>query len=101
MVWKMLSWVGYTRDEMLKFPQSAQTIDWRPNYTFKDTLTIVDYYKGRSAIHITVKDSNGVKYNMFLSAFWWVVTNLTIKNGKVDGEWTFVKRGANYGLGHI
>jgi len=90
----MLSWAGY-EDE------NSTTIAWRPVYEFKDTLTIIDYFKGRSAINVRVKDSKGTTYDMFISHFMWIVLNLKIENAKVEGTWTFQKKGSNYGLKHI
>jgi hypothetical protein len=91
---RMLSYV-YDND-----PNDKQ-YDWRPNYQFVDVLTIKSYYKGRSAFHITVVDSHNVEYSMFLSDFMWTAVNLDIKQGHMNGTWTFKKKGSNYGICHI
>jgi hypothetical protein len=92
---QMQTWTGTT------FEESLLSYDWRLNYTFKDTLQITDWCKGRSRVNVIAKDSIGVKYYFFFNAFMWVVKNLDIHKGKVTGEWTFTKQGANYGLIHV
>jgi len=75
------------------------SIIWKSNYVFNAELKIVDYYKGRSAVNIILKDTTfGIQYHMFISDFINMVKNRTIKSGKIQGCWTFRKQGQNFGV---
>lgn len=70
---------------------------WKDNYAFKDTLEYEGYERGRSSCIIKfrcVTVNNRVR--MFMTDFDNVVRMM--KDGKVTGEWTFAKRGANFGV---
>lgn len=73
-------------------------IIWKDDYIFEDTLTFVDYYKGRSAVHFIFEDKNKKSYNMFLSDFTNLIKDRILTCGKIHGVWTFRKQGQNYGI---
>ena len=82
----------------LGYPDDTNVM-FEDNYKFYGKLIIVDCIKGRSAIHIILIDPHtGCKYNMFLSDLMNIIKKSVIKNGEVEGEWTFHKRGSNYGI---
>lgn len=70
------------------------------NYIFEDELEYVCYGRGRSSVtfeFISLKD--GRKYEMFISDFDSIVNEM--KNGKIKGKFTFVKKGQNFGFKKI
>lgn len=71
------------------------SINWRANHTFKDTLTYESYGRGRSAVTFTFARSDGRTVTMFVSDLDDVVRQMV--GGKITGEFTFIKRGQNYG----
>ena len=87
----MLGYVDY-------FMEKNDEVEWIDNYVFTTTMTIGDYGRGRSSISIYMRDENGKEYTMFISDFMEVVTIKGIENGKFSGEFTFCKKGQNYGL---
>lgn len=70
------------------------------NFIFEDTLHYVDYSTGRSSVLFKFRSDKGDSYGMFLSEF-----NKLLQDKKevwnLEGKWTFVKRGANYGIQYI
>lgn len=70
--------------------------EWRENSEWSDTLTFTHASRGRSACHFHWKGKDGASYNMFLTDFESSV--YFIEFGKLSGHFTFVKRGANYGV---
>lgn len=101
--------IKYTvvKDIMIPFDDNGQQhypwehaygFHWKPNYTFTDTLYITNYTKGRSAAGFDLMGSTGIKYHMFLKDMIDLIHNNKIDNGNVRAEWTFIKRGMNYGI---
>jgi len=72
----------------------------KSNYIFKDSLQIIDYYKGRSAVGVQLRSTtDGSKYSMSIKPFMDMISKCVITQGITDTrEWTFIKRGANYSL---
>lgn len=66
------------------------------NFIFKDTLTYTGFSKGRSSVKFNFVGSDGSEYEMFTKDFSELVKVESVN--KITGEWSFVKRGANYGL---
>ena len=73
-------------------------LDWKENHEFEETLTVTNMSRGRSAANFELQDKDGNKFNMFMTGMLEMVQKATIKKGKVKGTWTFVKRGANFGI---
>lgn len=74
---------------------------WKDNYVFKSKMTLVTYGRGRSSVVFIFKDNNGFKYPMFVSDFLDMTLAVTLDKGFVEGSFTFVKKGSNYGLKYI
>ena len=72
----------------------------KANYIFKDSLQIIDYYKGRSAVGVLLRSTtDGTKYSMSIKPFMDMISKCSITHGITDlHEWSFIKRGANYSL---
>ena len=72
----------------------------KPNYIFKDSLQIIDYYKGRSAVGVLLRSTtDGTKYSMSIKPFMDMISKCSITQGITDlHEWSFIKRGSNYSL---
>lgn len=67
------------------------------NHIFKDTLFYKGFGRGRSSIKFDFENKEGKKFEMFASDFSELVSDEDISKG-VTGEWSFVKRGQNYGI---
>lgn len=70
---------------------------WKPNEEIYLRLHYDGYDRGRSAVTFYWKDSNGHRYPMFLTD----MDDLLKRNIGVSslyGIFTYVKRGANYGI---
>ena len=74
-----------------------KNIEWKENFQFQATLVYEGYRKGRSSIAFRFHDlKTNINYSMFISDFDDIVGYLT--NGTLTGIFTFIKKGANYGL---
>jgi hypothetical protein len=69
--------------------------DYRDNTPFMDTLTFVDFNRGRSAAYSTFKRENGMTVCVFLKEMSEMLPRMI--EGKITGKFAFVKRGKNYG----
>ena len=80
---------------LLNFDSSAGAIVWKDNSTFSDTLTVIGFTSVPPTIQL-----EGLKgtYSMFLSDFIEMSKSKDVWGGSIKGTFTFVKRGANYGL---
>ncbi len=70
---------------------------WKPNEEIELTLHYDGYGRGRSAVTFYWKDNDGHKYPMFIKD----VDELLRQDmgvSSVHGIFTYVKRGANYGI---
>lgn len=70
---------------------------WKPNEKIELTLHYDGYGRGRSAVTFYWKDDDGHKYPMFIKD----VDELLRQDmgvSSVHGIFTYVKRGANYGI---
>lgn len=66
------------------------------NTPFTDTLTYVNYYRGRSAAGIMFENKEGRVFHVFMSDFHEMVPLLS--NGKITNTFIYCKKGKNYGL---
>jgi hypothetical protein len=71
---------------------------WKENYVFSANLTFTGFSFGRSSCRANFKDDKGAVYAMFISTFGNLMINDKIKGKTIYGNWTFAKRGTNYGL---
>lgn len=69
----------------------------RKNYIFTDTLYYDTFTRGRSSVKFYFKDAKGIRYEMFATDFSNLVKSENVSVG-VLGRWSFVKRGANFGI---
>ena len=70
---------------------------WVDNHEFSDTLTLVDYGRGRSSVTFTMRRTNGKTVSVFVSDFCEIAKSSAFCAGKITGRFTFTKKGANYG----
>lgn len=68
---------------------------WKDNFEFNDTLTLVDYGRGRSSVTFTLRRTDGTTVSMFVSDFF--AAAFKMHEGKITGRFTFTKKGQNYG----
>lgn len=72
-------------------------VTWEDNYVFSTSLKFHEFRRGRSAAYATFIDSsNGKVHNVFLIDFTDMVPYLN--EGVISGNFTFAKRGQNYGV---
>lgn len=70
---------------------------WKPNEEIELTLHYDGYGRGRSAVTFYWKDDNGHKYQMFIKDVDELLRQ-DMGTSSVRGIFTYVKRGANYGI---
>lgn len=85
--------------------------EWRVNTEFRETLRITDFSRGRSAAYFHAEGQSGVKYTIFLTDLFAMLPKLNYgmdyalvtdeDQSTIDGFFTFVKRGQNYGVKHV
>lgn len=68
------------------------------NYFFDATLTFIGFSRGRSSVKVIFQDIKGIEYEMFATNFSDLVKGCLLDNGVITGEWSFCKRGQNYGI---
>lgn len=89
--------IPFRGDFLMHYPGYYDDIVWKDNYEFSDILEYVEYGKGRSSTVFYFKSkTDGKSYSMFVSDFDSIVNNMM--NGVIEGKFTFVKKGQNYGL---
>ena len=66
------------------------------NIPFTDTLTYVNYYRGRSAAGIMLENKEGRIFHVFMSDFHEMMP--FIVHGKITDTFIYCKKGKNYGL---
>lgn len=69
---------------------------WKKNYKFKGTLQFKHFLRGCSAANAIFENEKGKTLVMFLKDLSEAIPYMN--NGIIQGEFTFVKRGQNYGI---
>ena len=78
------------------------TILWVKNRVFGATLRLKDSARGRStAVFYFEHTETGEQYPMRLNEMTEMLKKVTMVNGVVDGNWTFKKQGANFGISYL
>lgn len=87
-------------DSYYDFDQSKNLpIIWEDNYQFHDTLEYTGYSQGRSACHIYLKSvNNSREYHVTIKDFDLIIKKNKFNNNRIEGDFTFAKRGSNYML---
>jgi hypothetical protein len=79
--------------------KAVRSGEWRDNYVFHDTLIVEEFRRGRSAAKFLLRSESGQKYEMFMSDMLEMVQKAElIAYGHIEGDWTFAKKGSNYGV---
>jgi hypothetical protein len=101
----------YWDDVVLGLFRTKDPIDWYgqpqiatinsqvmiPNYTFFDTLIFDGYSRGRSAANMILKSKKlNRKYSVFMSDIGDII--MRMNKGEISDNFTFSKKGANYGM---
>lgn len=79
-------YVGYGRE-----------VIWKPNEEVELTLHYKDYGRGRSAVTFYWENEDGHEYPMFIKDVDELLRQ-DIGMSRIHAIWTYVKRGANYGI---
>jgi hypothetical protein len=75
---------------------------WKENFIFNDDIQFLGFYRGCSSAGATFKSLNdGKEYNVFLKDLSDMILADGFRSGIIHGQFTFVKRGQNYGLKFI
>ena len=70
-----------------------------PNYEFSDIMIFDGFSRGRSSVKAHfVSETTGRKYEMFVSDLGDAIRADGLHNARIDGKFTFTKRGQNYGV---
>ena len=78
------------------------TILWAKNRVFGATLRLKDSARGRSAVVFYFEHTEtGEQYPMRLNEMTEMLKKVSMVNGVVDGNWTFKKQGANFGIAYV
>jgi hypothetical protein len=95
--WTEADWRRWIQSRIDEF-----TFDWREPWEFVDTFKITGYGRGRSAAYFDLESqTTGLKCVMMMSDISELILNATLVKGEVTGRWTFVKKGANYGIKYL
>lgn len=83
-------------------PSWDKNVEWKDNYVFSATMQIIGLQSGQSAKHLILKDENNIEYVMFVKDLIEALKNTQSipdpEGAKLIGNFTFVKRGQNYGI---
>ena len=75
----------------------GREVIWKPNEEVELTLHYKDYGRGRSAVTFYWEDEYGHEYPMFIKEVDELLRQ-DIGMSRIHAIWTYVKRGANYGI---
>ena len=96
---ELLHWADEKNLGFIASQNVCRNIEWKENFTFTENLQFSSVIRGRSAVTFIWKDEGGKFYPMMIKDLTLLLQKGTIVDGKVFyGEWTFVKRGSNYGI---
>lgn len=100
-------WTGQPKNDEVKgtlynyyngYGWEEENTEWVENRVFENTLTYIDFGRGRSAVTFYFTGKDGERYPMFIKDFDELIRKHSLVNGSVTARWTFVKRGSNYGI---
>ena len=101
---------GLAEYTISRIPEEAETVTesigytilWVKNRVFGATLRLKDSARGRSAVVFYFEHTEtGEQYPMRLHEMTEMLKKVTMVNGVVDGNWTFKKQGANFGISYL
>ena len=79
------------------YERDGREVVWKPNEEVELTLHYKDYGRGRSAVTFYWTDDDGHEYPMFIKDVDELLRQ-DIGVSNINAVWTYVKRGANYGI---
>lgn len=87
----------YNGERIINTTYSKRVIEWRKNEEVELTLHYKEYGRGRSSVTFYWADDNGHVYPMFIKDMDELLKqNIGVSN--IHAIWTYIKRGANYGI---
>lgn len=87
----------YNGERIINTTYSNRVIEWRKNEEVELTLHYKEYGRGRSSVTFYWADDNGHVYPMFIKDMDELLKqNIGVSN--IHAIWTYIKRGANYGI---
>ena len=101
---------GLAEYAISRIPEEAETLTesrgytilWVKNRVFGATLRLKDSARGRSVVVFYFEHTEtGEQYPMRLNEMTEMLKKVTMVNGVVDGNWTFKKQGANFGISYV
>lgn len=75
-----------------------EDVEWIENKVFEETLEYKGNSRGRSSATFNFEGSNRAHYTMFMKDLDEVMKHKDIINRKIEGLWTYCKRGHYYGI---
>lgn len=95
----MLSYTGCLPGDAYDEKYNNGKWEWKENCVFADDLKFDGFYRGRSSAGATfISLNDGKEYNVFLKDLAEIIKSDDLRSGVIHGQFTFVKRGQNYGL---
>lgn len=79
------------------YERDGREVVWKPNEEVELTLHYKDYGRGRSAVTFYWTDDDSHEYPMFIKDVDELLRQ-DIGVSNIHAVWTYVKRGANYGI---
>ena len=99
---EMLSYTGCLPGDAYDEKYNNGKWVWKENYVFDDDLKFDGFYRGCSSAGAIFKSLNdGKEYNVFLKDLADIIKLDGFRSGIIHGQFTFVKRGQNYGLRYV
>ena len=87
------------KGNLIVYPDYRGVPEWRDVYEVEMTLTFQYFSRGRSAARAVFLNEKKQRFEMFLSDIDTLIRDGSLKPGGVTkGNWTFCKRGANFGV---
>jgi len=73
--------------------------EWRENRVFRATLVYTGYYKGRTSTRLQFRvGGENRTVEMFIKDFDTAIKQYGFDGQRITGQWTYVKRGQNFGI---
>lgn len=88
--------IPFSNGHLVSYAGGGGGFTWKENYVFPDVLTFDSFERGRSAAHAVFFNEKGRRFPMFLTDLHDAMTHIV--RGSLTGNFTFVKRGQNYGV---
>ena len=106
MIQKKITMIPVAKDDghMLKcvnmsYPNEDGHFKWIKNHVWHDTIQVIEIENNSSDSQFIVRSViSGKKYYMFMNDLLSMMKNSLVESGNIQGNFTYVQRGHNYGI---